>query len=86
MVTTVDCGTLHDEAMHACHGGVEFLHPSGSAVLGWHVQVEWKKFTDLRQQVHTQWHALPKTADVLSQPLKDKVEIVTARLRQPVES
>ncbi|KAL3163136.1 hypothetical protein ABBQ32_009548 [Trebouxia sp. C0010 RCD-2024] len=50
------------------------------------VQVEWEKFTRLRQQVDRQWHALPKTADVLSQPLKDKVEAVTARLRQPPES
>ena len=45
------------------------------------VQVEWKKFTDLRQQVDAQWRALPKTADVLSQPLKDKVQTVTTRLR-----
>ncbi|KAL3160782.1 hypothetical protein ABBQ38_009193 [Trebouxia sp. C0009 RCD-2024] len=50
------------------------------------VQVEWEKFTTLRQQVDRQWHALPKTADVLSQPLKDKVKAVTARLRQPPES
>lgn len=59
---------------------------SGYALIAWHVQVEWEKFTRLRQQVDRQWHALPKTADVLSQPLKDKVEAVTARLRQPPES
>ncbi len=45
------------------------------------VQVEWKKFADLRRDVDAQWRALPKTADVLSQPLKDKVKTVTARLR-----
>ncbi len=45
------------------------------------MQVEWKKFTELRQDVDAQWQALPKTADVLSQPLKDKVKTVTARLR-----
>ncbi len=45
------------------------------------MQVEWKKFTELRQDVDAQWRALPKTADVLSQPLKDKVKTVTARLR-----
>ena len=49
--------------------------------LGTCVQVEWKKFADLRQDVDAQWRALPKTADVLSQPLKDKVKTVTARLR-----
>lgn len=47
------------------------------------VEVERKKFTELRKQVDAQWRALPKTADVLSQPLKDKVKTVTARLRQP---
>lgn len=52
----------------------------------WHVQVDWQKFSTLRKQVDTQWHALPKTADVLSQPLKDKVKAVTARLREPRQS
>ena len=47
------------------------------------MQVDWGKFSTLRQQVNRQWHALPKTADVLSQPLKDKVKTVTARLREP---
>lgn len=56
--------------MHAC-----MCNP-GTAV-----QVEWKKFADLRQDVDAWWRALPKTADVLSQPLKDKVKTVTARLR-----
>ena len=45
------------------------------------MQVKWKKFSDLKQQVDAQWRALPKTADVRSQPLKDKVKAVTARLR-----
>ncbi|DBA94683.1 TPA: hypothetical protein ACH3X1_002245 [Trebouxia sp. C0004] len=45
------------------------------------VEVEWKKFAELRQDVDAQWRALPKAADVLSQPLKDKVKTVTARLR-----
>lgn len=49
--------------------------------LGIAMQVERKKFTELRQDVDAQWRALPKTADVLSQPLKDKVKTVTARLR-----
>ena len=45
------------------------------------MQVKWRKFTDLKQQVDAQWRELPKTADVRSQPLKDKVKAVTARLR-----
>lgn len=45
------------------------------------VPVKWKKFSDLKQQVDAQWRALPKSADVRSQPLKDKVKAVTARLR-----
>ncbi len=49
--------------------------------LGTAMQVEWKKFADLRQDLDARWRALPKTADVLSQPLKDKVKTVTARLR-----
>ena len=45
------------------------------------MQVEWKKFSELRCQVDEQWRALPKTADVVSQPLKDRVAEVTERLR-----
>ena len=45
------------------------------------VQVDWKRFSDLRQQVNEQWHALPKTADVLSKPLKERIATVTQRLR-----
>ena len=50
------------------------------------LQVDWEKFSTLRQRVNRQWHALPKTADVLSQPLKHKVKTVTARLREPQKS
>jgi hypothetical protein len=39
-------------------------------------QVEWKTFAQLRQQVAAEWAALPKSAQVVSQPLQDKVAAV----------
>jgi len=59
----------------------ELCHAASMCNLGTSVQVEWKKFAELRQDVDAQWRALPKAADVLSQPLKDKVKTVTAHLR-----
>ena len=35
--------------------------------------MEHKTFTQLRQQVAAEWTALPKTAQVVSKPLQDKV-------------
>lgn len=65
---------------------MSFISQMGMQGFSWYVQVDWEKFSTLRQQVNRQWHALPKTADVLSQPLKDKVKTVTARLREPQKS
>jgi hypothetical protein len=36
------------------------------------------KFSDIRSRVASEWAALPKTADVISQPLKDKMAAVRA--------
>ena len=40
------------------------------------MQVEWKCFTMLRQQVASEWAALPKQAQVVSAPLAEKVAAV----------
>lgn len=36
------------------------------------------KFSDIRSRVASEWAALPKTADVISQPLGDKMAAVRA--------
>lgn len=35
-----------------------------------------KSFSELRQEVAKQWTALPKVADVISEPLKQKISAV----------
>jgi len=42
------------------------------------VQTPWEKFSTVRQRVADEWRALPKTADVISAPLKDKIAAVRA--------
>ena len=37
------------------------------------VQEDWPLFMDLKEQVAREWAALPKTADVVSQPLAEKI-------------
>ncbi|KAK9816981.1 hypothetical protein WJX72_007792 [[Myrmecia] bisecta] len=43
------------------------------------VKVDWEDFDALRKRVDTEWHALPKTASVISPPLQQKMKDVLAR-------
>lgn len=38
------------------------------------MQRDWPLFKDLRAQVAREWAALPKTADVVSKPLAEKIQ------------
>ena len=40
------------------------------------LQDSWDNFSVVRQRVAAEWAALPKTADVISQTLKDKIAFV----------
>eukprot|EP00891_Asterochloris_glomerata_P006642 jgi/Astpho2/6642/Aster-x1389 len=44
------------------------------------VKMEWEMFSSLKQRVAREWRELPPTADVLSQPLKEKIKEVTSRM------
>ena len=44
------------------------------------LQMEWEMFSDIKQRVAREWRKLPPTADVLSQPLKEKIKEVTSRM------
>ena len=44
------------------------------------LQMEWEMFSSLKQRVAREWRELPPTAEVLSQPLKEKIKEVTSRM------
>ena len=44
------------------------------------LQMEWEMFSNIKQRVAQEWRELPPTADVLSQPLKEKIKEVTSRM------
>ena len=52
-----------------CTGTLEDIVPQGV----WDAS-----FSDIRSRVASEWAALPKTADVISQPLKHKMAAVRA--------
>jgi len=38
----------------------------------------WPKFSDIKERVRTEWEALPKVFDPISQELRDKIKVVLA--------